>query len=116
MAHQAFTADAVHDGSMRDDMVPGNPPGDAPCSAGLPLQAGKGPQAGDLHQAGLLRSAGMGAVDRSGHEYPSEGLAAPRGVFSDAVQLSAVVRTVCGCLLCQFSMRAFLVCSFADDC
>lgn len=46
MAHQAFTADAVHDGSMRDGMVPSKPPGDASRSAGLPHQAGGGPQAG----------------------------------------------------------------------
>jgi len=101
MAHQAFTADAVHDGSMRDGKVPSNPPGDAPRSAGLPLQAGGGPQAGQGPQAGVLHPAGMSAVDRLGREYPIEGLAAPPGVFSDAVQLSTLVRTVCGCLLCQ---------------
>ncbi len=76
MAHQAVTADAVRDGSMEVDTVPGKPPGDASRSAGLPFQAGQSPQAGVLHQAG------MGAIDRQGHAYPSE---APPGLFFDAV-------------------------------
>ena len=29
MTHQAAMADGVQDGSMRDDTVPGDPPGDA---------------------------------------------------------------------------------------
>jgi hypothetical protein len=79
MAHQAVTADGVQDGSMEDDTVPSNPPGDALRSAGLPHQAGQGPQAQLLHQAG------MGAVNRQRHASPSGGLAAPLGVFLDAV-------------------------------
>ena len=107
-------ADDIQD-SMRADTVPGNPPSDAPRSAGLPLQAKGGPQAEQGPQARDVHQAGMGAVDRLGHEYPIEGLAAPPGVFSDAVQLSTIVRTVCGCLLCQFSKTALVVCTFADN-
>lgn len=46
VAHQAATADGAQGGSMRDDSVPNNPPGDAPRSARLPHQAGGGPQDG----------------------------------------------------------------------
>lgn len=52
-AHQAAMADGAQGGSMRDDMVPVTPPGDASRSAGLPDQAGGGPQAGQGPQAGL---------------------------------------------------------------
>ncbi len=61
MAHQAFTADAVHDGSMRDGMVPSKPPGDASRSAGLPHQAGGGPQAG-VPQGGPVPTTSMPGV------------------------------------------------------
>ncbi len=61
MAHQAFTADAVHDGSIRDGMVPSKPPGDASRSAGLPHQAGGGPQAG-VPQGGPVPTTSMPGV------------------------------------------------------
>ena len=111
MAHQAAMADGVQDGSMEDDTVPSNPPGDAPRSAGLPHQARQGPQTGLLHQAG------MGAMDRPGHEYSGEGLAGPPGVFFDAVlRLPALALMVLARLLCQFVKTAFVVFTFADNC
>ena len=86
MAHQAVTADDIHDGRMDANTVPGKPPGDAPRSAELPYQARQGPQAGVLHQAG------MGAIDRQGHAYPSE---APPGLFLDAVSCFACTSLDC---------------------
>ena len=133
-AHQAVMADGAQGGSTREESVPGEPPGDAPLSAGLPHQAVGGPQAGQAPQTGLpkadggatthmpggtpgvgrdsqpqagrkrkgdcmsdgsaaaataqqrdMAADGMGATDRQGFASPSGGLAAPAGVFFDAV-------------------------------
>ncbi len=75
VAHQAATADGAQGGSMRDDSVPNNPPGDAPRSARLPHQAGGGPQDG-VPQGGPVPTTSMPGV-----AFPSGGPAAPAGVF-----------------------------------
>ena len=101
MAHQAVTADGVQDGSMEVDTVPGKPPGDASCSAGLSRAASPGRQGS---QAGLPHQAGTGAVIRNDHMYSSEGLAAPPSVFCFAVSCFACISLNClWILLCQFA-------------